>query len=135
MKNVNIFVCPSGAKDCTGYAYNFELSWDKWSNLRSAPIVLSQINYPSELIFCQDAVIYLNWPGVGNATRNSAWRMDIWQWGADRHNGGGNVTFCDGHAKYFKKDSYLFTTVEPGCEWDQYGGYSPYYNPDEEWRG
>ncbi|MBQ7256372.1 MAG: DUF1559 domain-containing protein [Abditibacteriota bacterium] len=128
VKNVNIFVCPSGRKDLTGYAYNYHLVYDGNQVKRSSPYSLSQISHPSELVYIQDACQELN----NNCTRNEAWRFDIRLGGANRHNDGGNVTFCDGHAKYFKRDSYLFAPWTDNDLGDLQGAFSPYYNPDEQ---
>ncbi|MBQ0106226.1 MAG: DUF1559 domain-containing protein [Armatimonadetes bacterium] len=128
VKNVNMFICPSGRKDLTGYAYNYCLVYDFNMNKRPSPIALSQIKNPSELVFCQDACQEL----ANNCTRNEAWRFDIRLGGANRHNDGGNVTFCDGHAKYFKRDSYLFAPFDGDDMADLTGVRSPYYNPDKQ---
>ena len=124
VKNINIYKCPSGKKDRWGYGMNENIhnnssSPEFWSLVENGAkaanpgayysmCTVSQIQHTSTIVlFCDTFVPGNNW---------SYWM--VWPWfcsyAADkrgsggvkmaRHNGGCNVTFCDGHAKYYKED-------------------------------
>ena len=121
VKNIGIFVCPSGMKGVCGYGYNNGLCvnmntnnlWNSFNNNDPSlfsPTTLSSIANSAQLVFCCD-----------NAQRSDKASQcyqcpfsmllkydnpDTFRaWGTTdpiRHNGGANFAFADGHAKYYK---------------------------------
>ena len=125
VKNLGIYVCPSGAgsvgngtnhnrmNKCFGYGYNPCLIYNGGSNgwhmdkATATPLSLSEISNTSEIVFVGDCVQYKSggWvegiigPRFINETVYTKANFVV----PMRHNGGMNFTFCDGHAKFFKK--------------------------------
>ena len=86
LKNLQIWACPSDAARAYGYAINRDLF------LRHSyyGVKLSEVEYPAETLFCFD--------GVNYRTSRSWWGPTLYI--AARHNGGANLGFVDGHAKW-----------------------------------
>ena len=118
VKNLNMYMCPSGHKDMLGYGYNVWLSGgiqgmtqkgrEHWGASMQTTSV-SQIKNSAETVFILDAPQRYN---STYYTMVSGSPYMINGWGADytsnfspsaRHLEGINYTFCDGHAKYYKK--------------------------------
>jgi len=128
VKNLNLYVCPSGGavngnyvKKKIGYGYNICLSFIAHgsgfgmdaNNSNCKVYSISQLKYPSELVFIGD-----NWQ-YSQSSDSKAWchgyicskTASDYEYNnnkteydpVNRHNGGANYTFCDGHAKYYKK--------------------------------
>ena len=108
VKNRNIFICPSGVKGVAGYGFNDNLTggYTKHAQANATPICLSQINNASQLVFVGDTLqrkttstcCMAHSPVlIYSFAEDSNWRV------VNRHNDGMNWTFCDGHAKYYKK--------------------------------
>ncbi|MBQ0105913.1 MAG: DUF1559 domain-containing protein [Armatimonadetes bacterium] len=113
VKNLNMFVCPSGQKGRFGYGYNVMLAggyehMDAGSQTVN-PACLAQLKNSSELVFVADNVQYAGSYWVAGVTSPVlAYEAAVTGSGfvqPSRHNGGSNYTFCDGHAKYFKLHS------------------------------
>ena len=122
VKNLNMYVCPSSnAKNAEtkfpmmGYGYNpgliggMKATCSKTAAQYGAafgPLSVSQVKSTAELVFVADAMQRLSSvyrtnltvsPYYINRTYDSSYVSPV------RHNGGLNYTFCDGHAKYYKK--------------------------------
>ena len=140
VKNLNMYICPSGPKTkcyyhadpanfpnvlangLPGYGYNVRMQ-DR--NLYDpSAISMSDIKHPSELVFVGDSPYLSNNKKAAKCTGPFAfhngigWASDApdsgYQWNTDKglkHNKGANFVFCDGHAKYFKKN-------QGPCEYD-----------------
>ena len=122
VKNVALFCCPSGLKGhkinsswqdigpfgLSGYGMNNMLDGG-YTNIGNANsgIALAEINNSAETVFvCETIQQKTNsFSSIGMEAvlisslfeENSSWHIPA------RHNGGLNYTFCDGHAKYFKR--------------------------------
>ncbi|MBQ0104621.1 MAG: DUF1559 domain-containing protein [Armatimonadetes bacterium] len=138
VKNINMFYCPSNksSKQAAGYAMNVNIAFTRETNSwRTAPLSLAQIKETSKLVFVTDSMIYTH-PDAGVINFNESWRRIFIGWGGDktmsccRHNGGGNVTFADGHAHYYKQDDANLTASQ--YDWDDYGFYAPYWAPEAQ---
>ena len=106
VKNVNMFMCPSGMKNVAGYGMNYNLPQDP----NCAPCAYGTINNPSKMVFAGDTLCFADhgnsfvstWQWYGN------WIVMGFQSGSasmivpKRHNGGVNYVFADGHAKFCK---------------------------------
>ena len=124
VKNLGIYVCPSGAgsvgngtnhnrmNKCFGYGYNPCLVFNgsnywKFKKADAQPLALAEITNTSEIVFVGDCVQNKSggWvegiigPRFINETIYTKANYVV----PMRHNGGMNFTFCDGHAKFFKK--------------------------------
>jgi prepilin-type N-terminal cleavage/methylation domain-containing protein/prepilin-type processing-associated H-X9-DG protein len=105
IKNANVFSCPSDADfkwDTSmsyGYNYNYLSQGTNW-------ISLTQIAKPSETILIADAgVDYVIAPDGFGGTNHKI---------SDRHSGGSNVLFVDGHVQW-----YLFKIIDKSAWWDR----------------
>ena len=86
IKNLQVFRCPSEAGQALGYGINRQLY------LRHSyyGVKLAEVNYPAQTILLGDS----------NGYRfDSAW-WGSWVFIPARHNGGANLGFVDGHAKW-----------------------------------
>ena len=118
VKSINLFVCPSGNKKCLGYAYNVWLSGgiqgmtvkgrEHWGTSIQTTTA-SQIKNSAETVFTFDAPQRYNSTAY---TPVNGCPLIINEFGKSytsnfspsaRHLEGINYTFCDGHAKYYKK--------------------------------
>jgi len=98
VKNVQLFVCPSfsGASTTPSYGYNLFIS-----NERSNPPVaasMAAISRPSEIVLVTDYVSAYNYANPGEYCHDlAAIPKNHYP-----HMEGGNITFADGHAKWYK---------------------------------
>ena len=86
IKNLQVFRCPSEGSQALGYGVNRQL----YLAHSCYGVTLSQIKYPSETIFCGDS----------NGYRFDAAWWGNWVFIPTRHNGGANLGFVDGQAKW-----------------------------------
>jgi len=143
VKNIQMYTCPSGGKNKYGYGYNGMLVGgythfdanpsSAFSNqVGPAPVCLAQISNSSEIVFVADTIQYSGsqWASTvmspvlayQTAVTGSSFTQP------NRHNGGANYTFCDGHAKFYKLHQGPSSVGEwswgDGCQyWDP-----AYYN-------
>ena len=123
VKNRSMYMCPSGLKDVAGYGYNAHLvgGYQKWLQAKATPVCLAEINNPSEKVFVGDCLqskgskfssTSLMPATIHSFSTNGSWLAP------QRHNEGINYTFCDGHAKYYKKSQ---GPGEAPNAWDVWG--------------
>ncbi|MFP3904720.1 MAG: DUF1559 domain-containing protein [Armatimonadota bacterium] len=102
-KNPHIFICPSGGDTyhgCTSYGANRHiirvLSWD------DTPIKIADIEYPAQTLLYADSSGHAD----DNYSPNNMWRLAASFHPSlfipARHNGGANLAYCDGHAKWHR---------------------------------
>ncbi|MFO7948483.1 MAG: prepilin-type N-terminal cleavage/methylation domain-containing protein [Armatimonadota bacterium] len=129
VKNKQIFVCPT-MKQYTngkkyGYSFNAGMGYDPGYD-RTGPLYegldIAGVIYPSRTPWLADAM-YTPWNYPGNlnllyyALAHRADLEDKHLW-PEAHNGGRNVAFVDGHAKWYKYDQM--------CD-ENYGGTLTWY--------
>ncbi|MBQ7257350.1 MAG: DUF1559 domain-containing protein [Abditibacteriota bacterium] len=99
IKNVNIFRCPSGNKNLSGYGMNQHLwTYANWNYT----LFTTNWKSTSQLVLFADALAVTS---TGTYTIISPWIMQYassYPLYPKRHNGGSNYVFCDGHAKFYK---------------------------------
>ncbi len=114
MKNAQILVCPSqpqGRPEAAypGYGWNYqEFGYYSGGFSRGDRTRLAEVEYPASTIIIGDSEDAAD---RGNDGSQFLYRRHSYLL-PDRHNGGGNMGFCDGHAKWFQ-ESYLKTA--PGA--------------------
>jgi len=113
IKNAQIKTCPSGkwtscGSGCSragyaarGWSYAYNDNWSTTTGIAYSGVgrALGAVTYPSETILCQDGFC-LELDGAfytGTLVRSSATYNIVW-----RHNDGVNITFADGHVKWYK---------------------------------
>jgi prepilin-type N-terminal cleavage/methylation domain-containing protein/prepilin-type processing-associated H-X9-DG protein len=101
VKNVQVFMCPSDGvsasdKDRFRNDYGFDVGVFNYSSPN--PASLAQIDTPAETMLLIDASATVRNPWIDRASRTAA-----------RHLDGGNLLFCDGHAKW-KNRNWIYTT-------------------------
>ena len=111
VKNVQVFRCPSKPSAWTGYGYNYYYLGANPSGTTVTYVApLSHIAKPAETIAIADAANYLIYPphlyGSTPSPGNSLYDRNF---GGCRHNGGANLAFCDGHAKWMGATGYLYS--------------------------
>ena len=148
IKNYNIFICPSArTKDertvdtgegtpkerkTLAWRGSGSYGWNFWY-LGAWPgqtYTLAQVTYPAECIAVGESSRLVN-PGViypaplcagtpdySGWTKNPKDRQKFWTQFADRHQGGNNLVFVDGHSKWLKKEYVeqhpeLFYSIRP----------------------
>jgi prepilin-type N-terminal cleavage/methylation domain-containing protein/prepilin-type processing-associated H-X9-DG protein len=103
LKNAQIRVCPSDTPDryatvTMSYGYNgYYLVNPQWSYTENSANILSEVVRPAQTIMCGETKnnqMFLYWPSQLTDTSLN------WRFLFDRHNGGCNYSFCDGHAKW-----------------------------------
>ena len=112
VKNINMYICPSGHKTSAGYGINHNLS--QMQSLANNAC-LAEFTNTSEKVILSDTTINISEPGIDPyATMNLCSNASTCYWYSaptyidmTRHNGGSNFTFCDGHAKYYKKADWV----------------------------
>jgi len=117
MKNEQLWVCPSGSAlfhyywDSGWVGAPAEIKGSYGYNQHLNAYILADIDKPAETgvwADCQDRLVILH--------ENSRYRT------VDRHNGGGNLAFVDGHAKWLNCNELYCQQVVPGgsAPWDLY---------------
>ncbi len=120
VKSSQIFVCPSqrvGNPDAgrPGYGWNYqEFGYQSGAGVLGShySTPLSEIDSPAETIVigdCEDVAARGN-SGIRYLYKRHATYLPV------RHNGGGNMGLCDGHAKWYKRDTLLATKAD-GAPW------------------
>jgi prepilin-type processing-associated H-X9-DG protein len=110
VKNTQVQVCPSEKNRSIGYGWNYDyIGYGSSTTVRVYS--LADIEKPSETIMMADAGNYVIYsparygrqpsPGTVTYDYNAA---------GLRHNGGANIGFCDGHAKWMNENDYLYST-------------------------
>jgi prepilin-type N-terminal cleavage/methylation domain-containing protein/prepilin-type processing-associated H-X9-DG protein len=115
-KNEQILVCPSQTDKWIGYGWNYKQFGYQHSNgtlQYDYATPLAQIEYPASVILIGDNMDS-NAPGT--------WRgRFLYAYDGDklpaRHNGGGNMGFVDGHAKWYKRSVLADPTPAPEGVW------------------
>ena len=122
VNNYGAFWCPSdkrqrvnqtGAHSCS-YSMNSMLGGLKsdasaWGESRN----LSEMKAPAQVVFVFDNENLIGYPSVENSHAGfSFWKIFAGNGGyfGERHNGGDNLCFADGHAKWYK-----WTEDSMGC--------------------
>ena len=105
VKNVNMYYCPS-VKNIPAYGINLYLTCPNGAWNTSQPKTVSELKNTSELVLytrCQQDSLYCR----AEVTPNIIW-IDGSGCGPC-HNGGDNITYADGHAKFCKKGQGAFS--------------------------
>ncbi len=106
VKNTQVYMCPSRDTSTAGFCGNCSAaalaqlprsSYQLNCMFGSGVVSMGDLHRPAELFF------------MGDSAGGNYWRPITDQTGCDcglvdRHNGGINVAFCDGHAKWVKSD-------------------------------
>jgi len=122
VKNIDVYKCPVRPKRNRGVAFNLWMAWPSGVQpaklkqptktcLFSEPDHPTTPNIPAVDV---DRVAPYGWAGPED------WKR-FW-WGKDRHRGGANMAFCDGHAAWVKYDP---NTVEWRSEFKNYTTDTP----------
>jgi prepilin-type N-terminal cleavage/methylation domain-containing protein/prepilin-type processing-associated H-X9-DG protein len=104
-KNALVFKCPSDPGK-QNYSFWRNVYLDRWSGNRGCatpPVTLSQVTYPAT------TPVWAEGPNNGGEHTwglnpshplQTTWKQ--YRTGDDRHSGGGNYVFVDGHAKWYR---------------------------------
>jgi len=136
VKNIHMYICPSGLKRSGGYAVNTCLN--KSQNVLSdrSPVSLSEIKNTAETVFCCDAGYELGSQCTifdANPSVFTNYCTQKTPYNPMRHNNGCNFTMCDGHTKYYKVGADN-PTCSAKCGWMMYiKWWDP--NPTYKWDG
>ena len=133
VKNINIFKCPSANKNAAGYGANPWLwgGYDHVCESVASPLCLAQISNSSQFIFTGDGMQI-------NYTSQGVWAIhgtiepliyNVFPTQCARHNDGANFTFCDGHAKYYKRTSDICKSWN-GATITYWGDFNSYWKPN-----
>lgn len=101
IKNRDVYRCPSRPDQNLGYGINKCMMCPQWC-VRSTWPSLTQIPRPADIVFLGDSPtwivcgFHIGWANVCGAMCDDSVKKDE----NARHNGGGNVLYCDGHAKW-----------------------------------
>jgi prepilin-type N-terminal cleavage/methylation domain-containing protein/prepilin-type processing-associated H-X9-DG protein len=150
IKNSRIFCCPTlPRKESTypaevhpwaGYGVNYTHvikygpGWPNSNPKTAGPVLLEFLARPAETIMIADAQANkgkhagMGWPAIycpvdlpdGVARYRADGLEKTWAL-SDRHNGGGNYVFADGHVKWMRRDAVINWSRERGKElWGHY---------------
>ncbi len=143
VKNIQMYVCPSGGKNKYGYGYNsmlvggythFDANPSSAFSNQTGPacVCLAQLSNSSEIVAFCDTIQYTS-NLFASTTMSPVLAYQTAVTGSsflqpNRHNGGMNITYCDGHAKFCKLHQGPSSVGEwswgDGCQyWDP-----AYYN-------
>ncbi len=116
IKNWQVMLCPSGTQPWTSHSTRTHAASDGWGHWMdyganchvmgaSVPsAALAKIEYPSETVVMADSDCTRD--TADGWTYSYAWFISDthypYSFVPDRHNGGANFAFCDGHAKWHK---------------------------------
>ncbi len=121
IKNMQIFVCPSQKKTdhsnspaSLGYGWNYqEFGYYYGSHGTGWATPLGDIDQPASTILLgdsEDHAVRSSSGGPRYLYKRHLTYLPV------RHNGGGNMGLCDGHAKWYKRDTLLATKAD-GAPW------------------
>lgn len=108
VKNDQVYTCPSRKNRAVGYGQNCDHMGYGSSSSTGTPVNMADVDYPAQtLLFCDNESTCSYCP--------HRWILNPSTYGyiydtyvqAAVHNDGGNVGYCDGHAKWHQKDDYL----------------------------
>ncbi|MBQ0105984.1 MAG: prepilin-type N-terminal cleavage/methylation domain-containing protein [Armatimonadetes bacterium] len=126
VKNINMYYCPSVGKKAWGYGYNVYLCSSDCNHPNDTATAMAEIKRPSEVVFCADVA-----PN-GEQVNGQGTAHDLiltYQESCQRHNGGQNWCFCDGHAKYSKPSQAPINGSYGDGYWPNiWGEYNSYFN-------
>lgn len=99
MMNAAIYRCPSAIEPAYYSISNYGINRTITTPASGTSVKLGEIKYPAETIIIADSA-YDPLRGA-----NNSWRLRYNDWNRStfipaRHNGGANIAFCDGHAKW-----------------------------------
>jgi len=99
VKSTQLFVCPSftGASTIPSYGYNLYIS-----NVRSRPSnpkSMAAVSRPSEIVLVTDYGSSYNYANAAEYCKGALPPISLLKY---PHLDGGNITFADGHAKWYK---------------------------------
>ena len=107
MMNSQILVCPSRTERTIGYGWNIDQMGYGSSTSMGASVALASIQSPSETIWIAEST----GPGIypPRWVSNPGAYMYLYDiyFAQQVHNGGGNLGFVDGHAKWMQADKFL----------------------------
>ncbi len=105
IKNEQILICPSRGERIDGnpnYGYNYAfLPWVSLAEIAKPAETIAFAGSKWRIIYSPSTYNYVESPG------NTYWDCNA---EGLRHNGGTNIAWCDGHAKWTHKNNYLFST-------------------------
>ena len=109
--NTQVLTCPSAATLAVGYGWNYDFI-GYGSSTSITTYAIADLRRPAETIMMADAGNYVIYSPSRYAPTASNPRLDLYELNAAglRHNGGANVGFCDGHAKWLHENAYLHST-------------------------
>ncbi|MGI5818939.1 MAG: H-X9-DG-CTERM domain-containing protein [Armatimonadota bacterium] len=122
LRNEQILICPSSSnrtnvnawnygfvRQTTGYQTStgaFQHPDGSTISGRTAPVAMSEIHSPSELVLVSDAHNFYTELAFWYRTDSPFSEVGgAYYWVDGRHNGGANLGFIDGHAKWFPSTS------------------------------
>jgi len=111
VKNTQIFLCPSQPNYAVGYGWNYPHM--PYRTYYQGGFSIAMVNRPAEVLVICDSTAYpyiycpIHYPAHGDGYCRVA----------DRHNGGANVLFLDGHAKWMRRDNILRTDTQGQILW------------------
>jgi prepilin-type N-terminal cleavage/methylation domain-containing protein/prepilin-type processing-associated H-X9-DG protein len=118
--SIAMYACPSddgrgvrtgSVRDAIKYSYWRNSYLDRWSGyLPNDPINLSEIPSPATTVFIVDGPSNDGQHTWGlNPSHPLQHQFPDYRFGDERHSGGGNYTFVDGHMKWFRPDQIKST--------------------------
>ena len=111
MKNLQILVCPSASNRTLGYGWNYDFI-GYGSSTTCTVYNQSSIASPAETIMIADAGNYVLYsPSRYNYVPSPGVTTFDYNYAGIRHNGGANLAFCDGHAKWLPENGYMYSTT------------------------
>ena len=159
VKNLSLYTCPSAPKKASSYGINMAMTntgcVGSYQENYVTPYIVngpsasvptisqSQIPATAKLVMYLDALVFSD-----GSTQYGSMQMFpylIYQTSdykksnfgssttvANRHNGGVNITFADGHAKYYKCSGAVSSNTDPthwGTQGENRGACSSWWNP------
>ena len=135
MSNTAQQQCPSsdgyGQTHEFDYGMNWYLGIEPYSTVPgvSSAVKLAQINGPSDKILTSEVTYARGCDGHRILQGSIAQPPDFCTLGVDpRHNGGANIAFCDGHAKWMRPSTFYYLTRCGGPPTSA-TNYNRYWNP------
>ncbi len=108
MKSTQILVCPSASAAGNHYGWNYD--YIGYGSSTSITVYsLAQIAKPAETIMLADATSYTIYRPSRYMPNYQADSLFLYNFNGCRHNEGGNIAWCDGHAKWAAWSSYLLS--------------------------